>query len=173
MDERQNILSSVASVLTILLMAVAGFFWTRILIADINFRDSLVAASKNDGSTTYNKQIKAIAIINNNAEYRRIYSQTNISLAKSLLSNQERTAEDEEKAVTLIQQAVREGKAAISLDQMNPNYWVNLGAIYRDMIGLVDGAADWSFQALSQAAMLDQVNPTIKLDVGGMLYAGN
>lgn len=151
-----------------------GSYWMgRILLGEVYMRNSLVAAAKNDGGQTYNLQIKAKEMNPFSAEYRKIYSQTNLALALTLLNNKEATDEDKQKASVLVQQAVQEGKSAIALNQVNASYWSNLAMIYRQLVGLVDGTADWSFQAYQQAAALDPVNPTIKLDLGGLLYAAN
>lgn len=148
-----------------------GYKLFLILLADIQMRNSMVAASKNNGGDTYNFQIKAIGLNPDNADYRRVYSQTNLSLASTLLANKEISEEDKQKASTLVQQAVREGKAAIALDEKNPNYWLNLAVIYRQLVGIVDGSADWSYQAYTQAVVLDPTNPISKLDLGGLLFA--
>jgi Tfp pilus assembly protein PilF len=94
-----------------------------------------------------------------------------MALAKTILSAKTVSDDDKQKASVLIQQAVREGKAAISLDPNNPNYWLNLASIYRDLIGVVDGSADWSFQAYQQATYLEPANAVTKLEMGGLLYA--
>lgn len=164
-----------APILVLVLMLVgvvwAGNWWVKMMLGEVYYRRSLVAASKNDGSGTYNWQIKAIAINENYPEYRRAYSQTNLALAMSLLSNKDITDEDKQKAVTLVQQAVREAKATVALDGLNPDYWLNLAVIYKQLVGVIDGSADWSVQAYSQAGVLDTVNPALRLDFGGLLYA--
>jgi Tfp pilus assembly protein PilF len=155
-------------------LTVFGSYWMyRLLLGDIYFRKSLVAASKNDGGGTYNLQISAIGMDPTMAEYRRIYSQTNLALASTILANKDLTEDDKQKASVLIQQSVREAKSAISLDSMDPTYWSNLASIYRQLVGVVDGSADWSFQAYQQAVALDPANPVLKLDLGGLLYAAN
>ena len=88
---------------------------------------------------TYNWQIKAITANPYSAEYRRIYSQTNLVLATGIIGNKEITDEQKQKVGVLIQQSAREGKAAIALDTANAKYWTNLAAIYRQLIGSVDG----------------------------------
>jgi len=149
----------------------SGGWWRKIALSEYYYRNSLVAASKNDGSGTYNWQIKAIALNENVPEYRRSYSQTNLALALSLLQNKDITEDDKQKAVTLVQQSVREGKAAVALDSLNPSYWTNLAVIYKQLVGVIDGSADWSAQAYSQAGVLDTINPALRLDFGGLLYA--
>jgi len=168
---------NVAPWLLVLLLAggsvLAGYRLTKIILADVYMRQSLVAAVKNDGGEVYKLQIKAIGMNPNMADYRRAYSQTNLALASNLLANKEMTDEDKQKASTLVQQAVREGKAAIALDENNPIYWLNLAMIYRQLVGMVDGAADWSYQAYQQAVVLEPANPISKLDLGGLLFAAN
>lgn len=149
----------------------SGYWLFRIMIGDVYMRQALVAAAKNDGGTTYNLQIKAIGMNPTNADYRRMYSQTNLALATSLLSTENPSEDDKQKASVLIQQAVREGKAAVTLDQMNSLYWSNLATIYRGIIGAVDGSADYAYQAYTQAVALDPVNPLLRLDLGGLLFA--
>jgi Tfp pilus assembly protein PilF len=152
-------------------VAFGGYWMYRLLLGDIFMRQSLVAAAKNDGGSTYNLQIKAIGMNGTDADYRVTYSQTNMALAQSVLSGKTLSDDDKQKASTLIQQAVREAKTAITLDQNNSSYWSNLALIYRSLIGTVDGSADWSFQAYQQAAALDPVSPSLKLNMGGLLYA--
>ncbi len=151
----------------------SGYWLTKIVMADVYMRQSLVAAAKNDGGSTYNLQIKAIGLNPNMGDYRRAYSQTNLALASTLLTDKNITEENKQKASTLVQQAVREGKAAIALDGNNPSYWTNLASIYRQLVGVVDGAADWSYQAYQQAVVLEPANPISKLDLGGLLFAAN
>lgn len=155
---------------------VAGSLYTgwgmfRAMLGDVYMRQALVAASKNDGGSTYNLQIKAIGMNPVNAEYRRMYSQTNLALATALLTTENPSDDDKEKASVLIQQSVREGKAAVSLDSQNSLYWANLATIYRGIVGAVEGAADYSYQAYTQAVALDPVNPSLRLDLGGLLFA--
>lgn len=160
--------------LAVLLIAGSAFglfWWTKILLGEIYLKNSLVSAAANDGGGTYNWQIKAITANPNNAEYRRIYSQTNLVLAIGMLSNGEITEEQKQKVAMLMQQSAREGKAAIALDSANSKYWSNLASIYRQLIGSVDGAADWSYQAYVQSLSLDPVDPSLRLDVGGLLFA--
>jgi len=145
----------------------------KVLLAEVRMRSSLLAMAKNDGVRTYNEEILAIGLNPNDSDYRRIYSQTNLALAKNILANKDLTDEDKQRASTLVEQSVREAKVAVSLDNLNSANWANLAVIYRELVGLVDGAADWSYQAYTQAVALDPTNPTLRLNFGGLLYAAN
>lgn len=172
-EKRTNVMPWILSIMVFVGVAYASYFTGRIFLGDYFMRQSLVAASKNDGTKTYELQIKAIGLNPYMASYRGTYSQVNMSLAQTLLSQENVGEEDKQKASALIQQAVREAKQAIALEQNNPQYWYNLAGIYKSLVGLVEGAADWSLQAYNQAIALDSVNPTYHLDLGGFLYAAN
>ncbi len=168
-----NIMPWIMSAVLFVGVAISGYWWSRIISGEVFYRQSLLAASKNDGASTYTLQIKAIGANPYVANYRKTYSQTNLAIAQTLLTNKDITDDDKQKASTLIQQSVREAKAAISLEGDNANYWANLAVIYKSLVGVVDGSADWSFQAYQQAVTLDPANPLIALDMGGLLFAAN
>jgi hypothetical protein len=170
-EKNFNVMPYVVAVLVLVGVGFGSFWAGRMFLGDFYMRKSLVAATKNDGTKTYELQIKAIGFNPNLASYRKTYSQVNLSLAQTLLSKTDISDDDKTKASTLVQQSVREAKAAISLNQKNPEYWYNLAGIYKTLVGLVDGAADWSYQAYQQTVILDPVNPVYSLDMGGLLYA--
>ncbi len=169
-----NAMPYILGVLILIGVGYSGFLTTKIFLGEIYMRKSLVAASNNDGTTTYNLQNKVITSFNAKVPaYRRTFSQVNLSLASALLSNENINDEDKQKASTLVQQAVSEAKVAIALNQKDPIYWYNLAGIYKSLVGYVDGAADWSYQAYQQTVALDAANPVYYLDLGGLLYASN
>jgi Tfp pilus assembly protein PilF len=147
--------------------------WARVVMAEAAIKKSMVAAAKNQAQPTYDWQRKAIGLNPYEPEYRRIYSQTNLALAQATLTKENPSDADKQQAAVLVQQAVNEGKAAIALDGINSSYWANLAVIYRSLVGLVDGAADWSYESYNQAVALDPANPLLKLNLGGLLYAAN
>jgi tetratricopeptide (TPR) repeat protein len=168
-----NLMPYLVSSLLLLVFGFGGYKVVRAVAADYFWRVSLVATSKNDGSGAYNNQIKAIAMNPNLADYRAIYAQTNLALAQNFLNveqGQDVTEENKQKASTLVQQAVREAQAAVSLDQKISAYWVNLGSIYRALVGVVDGTLDWSVQSYQQAAVVDPANPSVYMELGSMYY---
>jgi len=166
-----NVLPYVVIVALAAGIVFGGYWQVRVFLGDMTMRKALVAAAKNDGTSTYNLEIKAITYNPYQTNYRRLYSQTNLAIAANILQNQNLTDEDKQRASTLIQQAVDQGKSAITLNGMETMNWSNLAVIYKQLIGLVEGTADWSFQAYQQAVVLDPVNPLTRLDMGGLLFA--
>jgi len=168
-----NVMPYIVSVLLLVVSGFCGYKMIRAMMADYYWRQSLVASSKNDGTNTYNFQIKAIAMNSNLSDYRAMYAQTNLALAQNFLSGTETkdiTEENKQKASTLVQQAVREAQAAVNLDKNVSAYWSNLGAIYKSLIGSVDSTLDWSVQSYQQASALDSVSPTIPMELGSIAY---
>ena len=170
-EKNFNVMPYLVAILVLAGVGFGGYWTTRIFLGDFYMRKSLVAAGKNDGTNTYQLAIKAIGFNPYVSSYRRIYAQTNLSIAENLLSKTDVSSDDKEKASTLVQQAVREAKAAVALDQKNPTYWYNLAGVYRSLVGYVDSSADWSYQAYQQAIILDSANPIYYLDFGGLLYS--
>lgn len=166
-----NVLPYLVSLILLAGVVYGGYWQFRVLMGDVTMRKSLLLAAKNDGTGTYNTQIKAITYNPYLSSYRRMYSQTNLGIAASLLQNKELTDDDKQKASTLIQQSVDQAKQSINLNGMESINWLNLATIYKQLIGVVDGTADWSFQAYQQATVLDPVNPLTRLDMGGLLFA--
>lgn len=175
-EKKVNVMPYLVSILLLGLVGFCGYKMTRSVLADYYYKLSLVATSKNDGAGAYNNQIKAISFNPNLADYRANYSQTNLALANNFLnvkSGETITEENKQKASTLIQQAVREAQAAVSLDNKIAAYWSNLGSIYQALIGLVDGSLNWSIQSYQQAALLDPVNPMVNMQLGSLYYGSN
>jgi len=175
-EKGMNIMPYISVLLVLVIAGFSGYKMGRIMLGDYYWKESLAAAAKNDGSRVYNLQIKAIGMNSNLADYRAIYSQTNLALAKTILNSSEAkdlSTEDKEKASTLIQQAVREGQAAVSLDSNVAAYWTNLGSIYKSLVGVVDNSLNWSVQSYQQAAILDPVNPMVSMELGSIAYGSS
>ncbi len=172
-EQKINITPILTTILVILFVLFGSFVSTKKLLARVYLRNSLLAASKNDGISTYDLQIKAISFDPNWAELRRIYSQTNIGLAQALSQQQDLPEADKEKISVLLQQAIREAKDAVSLDQGSATYWNNLGSIYKSLIGVVEGAPDWALESFQQASVLDQADPLVRMEMGSLYYSAN
>jgi len=172
-EQKINIMPILTGLLVVLFVLFAGFVSTKKLLARVYLRNSLLAASKNDGISTYDLQIKAISLDPTWAELRRIYSQTNIGLAQALSQQTDLPEADKEKISVLLQQAIREAKDAVSLDQGSATYWNNLGSIYKSLIGVVEGAPDWALESFQQAAILDQADPLVRMEMGSLYFSAN
>lgn len=147
------------------------FFSGKLAMANSYFLESLKAANENDGVKTYNMQIKAIQTDPTGVDYRIAYSQTNFALANSLATKEDLNDQDRNTISQLIQQAVREAKAAVSVDPRNAASWENLANLYKNLINFAEGADQWTLAAYEQAIALDPTNPRLRVDLGGLYYS--
>lgn len=172
-EKKMDLVPYLLAVVVAAISGFGGYKVVKLVLGDYYWKASLMAASKNDGTGVYNLQIKAIGMNSNLSDYRAIYSQTNLALAETILTSGDSknlSDEDKQKASTLIQQAVREGQTAVSLDSNLSAYWMNLGSIYKSLVGVVDNALNWSVQSYQQAAVLDPVNPSVNMALGSIAY---
>ena len=165
--------SYVASALIVIVALVTAYYAINMSRAEIAFGQSLKYAAENRGTETYNAQIEAIELNPYIYRYRVAYSNTNLALANSLASKEEITDDDRQTITKLISQSIREGKAAVALNPLNSQAWVNLANIYRQLINFAQGANQWAISSYIQAIRLDKTNPQLRLDLGGLLFSLN
>ena len=165
----------------ILLLAGAGglYFAGRAYLGERQYYMALVAAQKNEGTNTYNLHIAAIKTNPYVTRYHVTFSQVNLSLANSIASQ----ANEQSKSSTsgtqsdqntqlinqLIQQAIAEGKTAVTLNSQNITAWENLGTVYQVLMPVAQGSDAWAAAAFQKALTLDPTNPVLSLDLGGAL----
>jgi len=155
----------------ILLSSPLVWFAARAYEAEVYFKKSLDALAKNDGLGTYNNQIKAIQLNPRRTDFRLAYSQTNLALANNLAIKKDLNDQDRANITQLVQQAIREARAAAALNPTNAATWENLAQIYRQLINFAQGADQWAIAAYQQAVVNDPVNPRLRVDLGGLFYA--
>ncbi len=146
----------------------------RALAAEIYYQKSLTAAEQNLGGQVYQFQIKAIELNPYQSSYRLAYSQTNFALANALAAKgEELTAQERQTISQLIQQAIREAKAAVTLNPASSLAWENLARLYHNLINLAQEADQWALNAYSNTIKLNPNQPNLRLGLGGLYYALN
>ncbi|MCX6793879.1 MAG: tetratricopeptide repeat protein, partial [Candidatus Gottesmanbacteria bacterium] len=153
-----------------LLMLASGaslYFLIRAYSAEVFFFRSLLAAEMNDGTKTYNQQIRAIETNTFLSRYHITYSQTSLSLANSIASSL-KNDQDRQLVAQLVQQAIREAKIAVTLNANNVAAWENLGLTYQTIMPVASEAGSWAITAYNSAAALDPSNPTLFVNIGGV-----
>lgn len=166
------------TILSVLILALPLYFIIRFTLSDMIFQQSLVAASQNNATETYNKQANAISVFPYRDIYYRAFSQTNLALANALATNQSKTQNKDEKAnqeiqkniLTLIQQSINAGRTAVAVAPATSFNWNNLSGIYRSLIGFGENADKFTILTLNQAIALDSSNPQQYIDLGGVYY---
>lgn len=175
-DRRQkNLLPVFLSLFTVVLLLFTLFLGGKVYLADVSYAKALAAASRNEGTPTYNALIEAINRNPRRDVYRITYSQVNLALANGIAGNPpaggEISDQDRQTISQLVQQAIREAKAAVALNQQRSGSWENLARIYQALIPFAQGADQWTVSSYGQAIALDPVNPLLRIGFGGVYYS--
>lgn len=159
----------------LIFVGIISFYAFKYVAADYLFNQSLLAASKNQGAQTYQKQVDAISMFPYRESFYRIFSQTNLSIANSLLVNASAngakpSTQVQNTALNLIQQSINVARAATTISPFNTLEWQNLAGIYRALIGFGQNAESFSVASMQQAIALDPANPQEYIILGGIYY---
>ncbi len=173
-NEKSLILPSLTAVLIALLGAWITYNGVIYTISDLTFQKSLVAATQNNGSLTYQEQAKAISTFPYRDGFYRVFSQTNLALANSLASQQPKgsspSAAVSQNITTLIQQSINSARAATTIAPQTYLNWQNLSSIYRGLIGFGQNAESFAIATAQQSINLDPNNPQEYISLGGIYY---
>lgn len=77
---------------------------------------------------------------------------------------------DRQTIAQAIQAAIAEAKAAVQLNPQKATNWDSLATIYRNILGVAQGADAWTVSAYQRAIILDPQNPLYRLNLGGVYY---
>lgn len=173
-NQRNLILPFLLAAVIFAIAGLLGYYGSKYVISDVNFQQSIVAASQNNGLLTYQKQSEAIKIFPYRDGFYRVFSQTNLSLANSLASSQKEGApanpQLQQQVITLIQQSINSAQTATTLSPQTYLNWQNLSSIYRSLIGFGQNAENFAVLTAQRSTILDPNNPTQYINLGGIYY---
>ncbi len=175
-EQRQTSIMASALVSLPLIVGVLVFlyFGSKIVSAEYTFKKGLDAVSQNKGQDAFNL---ISAAINKNPKvdrYHATLAQISFLAAQSLTNGKQQdqiTDNDKTLISNLIQQAISEGKAAVSLNPQKADNWELLGNLYKQIMAFAQGSDQFAIQALSQAVALDPVNSLARISLGGVYFA--
>jgi tetratricopeptide (TPR) repeat protein len=178
-DNKQFDLFPIIIFIVFLVAAVPVLYRTfNAVAADYYHRQALSASNKN-GTETYQMLQKAEQLNPQIDLYRVDIAQTNFALANALAvqkgptkANPKGSLTDQDKQTiqTLLSQAVTEGRVAVALSPRSSRNWEVLAAIYRNISGVAQNALAFSLDGYGRAIQLDPLNPTLRINVGGIYY---
>jgi tetratricopeptide (TPR) repeat protein len=154
-----------------LAIAVLAFFGTKAVKAEAVYQKSLEALVANDAQKTYDYMVRAEKLNPYVDRYRASLAQIEMALANSIASKKELTDADRTTITQLLQQAISEGKATVSLNTGRSGNWEVLAQIYRSIMSFADGANDYAISTYTQAVALDPINPNLRISLGGVYYS--
>lgn len=131
------------------------------------------AAAANDALALYNAQQQAVQMMPYLDALRRSYAITNVLIATGLANAQNVTEEQQTQIGELLQQAVREARAAAYLDPTDADNWAVLAQVYQTMIGVAEDAEQWTVQAFLSAIEANPGDPQLRIALGGLLLSQN
>lgn len=167
---KTNFLPGFVALISLSGLLVGGYYTSRVYGADISYRQGLVAVTKNDAQKAYTNFAKAIQTDPYIDFYRATFSQTNLAIANSMGQNQNLNDADRQTVAQLVQQAIREGQAAVANNQKRSQNWETLAQVYRALIPAAKGADQYAVSAFQQAILLDPANPVPRISLGGVFY---
>lgn len=160
-----------AAVLGLGVLVVALF--APIYRAEVTYKRALDAAVESRGKDLYDGVVRAINQSPRVARYHITLSQTNLALVNNLAQKKELTEEERRTVAQLAQQAIEQGKIAVSLNPQLSSNWENLAGIYRALSPIAKGAGDLALATLTQAVALEPMNPVSRISLGGIYFAAN
>jgi tetratricopeptide (TPR) repeat protein len=173
-NEKSLVLPSVTAVVILALIAMVGRYSIPYLVSDMAFQRSFIAAAQNNGSLWYQEQAGAIQTFPQRDGFYRVFSQTNLTLANTLASQQKAgTTLDkttQQNITTLIQQSIDAARAAATISPQTYLNWQNLSSVYRGLIGFGQNAETFAIATAQQSISLDPNSPQEYIILGGIYY---
>jgi len=150
----------------------AGYIFYKFYMGEYYIRQSILAASRNEGAKTFEYQTKAINMNPQRFTYHNAYAQTNLALANSIASKESLTDQDRQTIQQLIAQSIRNARLSTEvLSPLSVDSWTTRAGIYRAIIPIAQNASQWSIASYNTAIQLAPTDPRLRLDLGGIYYS--
>jgi tetratricopeptide (TPR) repeat protein len=150
------------------------FTSVKVVRAEVTYNKALDAVSKNDGKGAYELLAQAVSQNQMVDRYHATAAQIDFALANSIASKPqgEKITDEERNTITqLIQQAIAEGKAVVSLNPTRAGNWSLLANLYQSVMAFAEGSDQFAIQTYNQAIALDPLDPNLRLSLGGIYFA--
>jgi len=174
-EEKKNESFQYIAVVPLAAAAIASmYFLYKNYAGEVYMRKAIEAAQLGDGAKTYEFQRAALNVNPLRAQYQNSYARTNLALARSISAKgAAQTDEDKKTVQTLASQAIR--SVRLSTEVLSPPDvvgWETRGLVYRSLRDAAADAGDWAVKAYTAAVRLDPGNPRLRVDFGGIYFAG-
>lgn len=166
--------ASIPSLVLLLTVGVtlAVLFWGgKIYWGEVIYKRALDAVLKNDGKAVYELLVAAVNQNPRVARYHTSLAQTDLAIVNNIATKEEITDQDRKNISSLVQQAIEQGKIAVSLNPFLSINWEVLGGIYRALMPIAQGSGDLAVATYTQAVNLEPANPLLRITLGGIYYS--
>jgi uncharacterized RDD family membrane protein YckC/Flp pilus assembly protein TadD len=161
--------------LLILLLTILGFIIsTGVLVGPYALEEIKKLQYKKERQEKYVETMKKyseeVGKLDAEAEVFIKSALAKIQKANELAGKTDITESEKEQVKILLAEAIKEAKKASDLNPQNHVTWVQLGNIYRNLIGPVEGAGDWAIKSYQKAISLDPNNYLYHEMLGGVYF---
>ncbi len=163
----QGFFALALTTLLVVILAVYAFVAGKAYLSQVAYTLSLHAALRNQITRAYQLQQQAITLNPTNTAHHRAYAATNLAIARSLAQKEDLTEEERQLFARLLQQAIRESRAAAQILPQETENWETLSSIYANLLN-VEGAQEWAVAGLIQAIQTDPVSPQLRAGLGSL-----
>lgn len=148
-----------------------GYELSKFVLAEYSYKKALDSLNNNEAVATYEYLQNSINYNPYRDKYRNTYAQTSLLLANAISQGEELTDQDRLNIEQLLQQSVNEVRISTEvLTPQNSANWKLRGEVYKQLIGVADGAENWAVDAYRNAIALDPNNPLLRLELGSIYY---
>ncbi len=178
-DNRQFDLFPIILFIVYVVVAIPVLYKTVTMVAADYYHHKALLSANTNGAQTYQDLQKAETLSPQIDLYRVDMAQTNFALANAIAAKAvpqngkavTLSTQDRQTIQTLLAQSINEGQASIALSPRSARNWEVLASIYQNISGVAQNALAFSLSAYSQAVRLDPLNPTLRLNIGGIYYS--
>jgi tetratricopeptide (TPR) repeat protein len=163
--ELSLILSTVVIILGVAVLSLY-FFGVKFYMADVNYGKAIGLL----GQERIDYMTKAVKLNPYLPQYRMALSRTYLYEAIQELQKSEED-QDQNRAQAMVSSAINEAKVVTEMQKDRVTSWENLGVVYREIIGVAQGAADWGIDSFEKALTYEPTNPVLYTEIGKLYIA--
>lgn len=157
----------------ILVLITVIYFSSRAFYAEFLFSRSVAKLNSNDGLSAYNLINKSVSVNPYSDRYHLFSAAINLALAENIAAKTDITDDDRKNISQLIQQSIREGKAAVAVNTQKSTNWEALSGVYQTIVAFAEGAETFAVESINQSISLDPINPFLRIKLGSIYYSMN
>lgn len=161
------------SVITLLGVFPALFIIGKNYLALYKIYRANAKMMSNEAVAVYDNLRQAVALSPYIDTTRRNYALVNMQIAIALSNKKDATDQEKEQVVQLVNQAIQEAKAATVINPNNTTNWLVLAEIYKQLIGIAEGADQWTVTAMVNAIETNPNNPLLRINLGELFLNHN
>lgn len=160
----------IGGILALIILAGGVYGLGRVYAASYAFYQGSMALAQNDAVTGYTRQQLAVSLNPYFSSYRSSYALTNMGIALALSSKTDLNEEEQGQVTQLVQQSIREARAATVLRPDLASNWQILAQVYRNLIGTAEGADQWTVTSYVSAIERAPRDPQLRVELGQIFY---